>query len=254
MLLGVIFVLCACAPTGFQDSSKDSAEELHVAAASDLYDAFTEMGEKFKGATGIEVTFSFGSTGQMTQQIEQGASSYDVFAAAHESYIDRLIKNDVMNKETKKRYATGRIGLMYDRDTYEALTPEDLLEDKVQRIAIANPDHAPYGKAAKQALETWGIWEEVEEKLVFGENIQQTLQYVESENVDVGFIALSLSKQSSLAFKPIKAEDHEPILQALGIPDRSNQKAEAKQFIDYIYSDEGQAVMNEYGFSLPEEE
>ncbi|MFB4163675.1 molybdate ABC transporter substrate-binding protein [Alteribacillus sp. JSM 102045] len=255
LLLGTISFLSACSSfPAQQNDESSSAEELHVAAASDLYHAFTELGKGFEEETGIEVTFSFGSTGQITQQIEQGASSYDVFAAAHESYIDRLIKSGVMDKDTKERYALGRIGLMYDSGTYETVTPKDLTEKNIERIAIANPDHAPYGKAAKEALKTWGIWDEVEEKLVIGENIRQTLQYVESGNVEVGIVAVALSKQSSLSFEPIHSEDHEPLLQALGVPNRSGQKEEAKWFIDYMFSDEGQAIMNNYGFSLPEEE
>ncbi|WP_252314764.1 molybdate ABC transporter substrate-binding protein [Sinobaca sp. H24] len=226
--------------------------EINVGAAADLYHAFTVIGEDFEEETGINVTFSFGSTGQMTQQIEQGAS-YDLFAAAHESYIDRLIEAEAVEEDTKRQYALGQIGIMHDGTIYETLEPDDLTSDEIERIAIANPEHAPYGKAAQQALESWGIWDEVEDKLVYGENIRQTLQYTESGDVDAGIVALALSIESDLSYEPIDTEDYEPIIQALAVPSRSEHPEEAGQFVDYLFSNEGQETMKEYGFVLPEE-
>ncbi|CAM3869702.1 molybdate ABC transporter substrate-binding protein [Alkalicoccus chagannorensis] len=233
-------------------SSEEAEQTINVGAAADLYHAFTVLGEEVEEETGIGVTFSFGSTGQMTHQIEQGAS-YDVFAAAHESYIDRLIDADAVDEASKQRYAVGQIGIMHDGNTAEALSVEDLTGEDIERIAIANPEHAPYGEAAQQALETWGIWDEVEDKLVYGENIRQTLQYTESGNVDAGIVALALSIESDLLYDPIDPGDHEPIVQALAVPSRSEQPEAAAVFIEYLFSDEGQDIMNDYGFRLPEE-
>ncbi|PYZ98968.1 molybdate ABC transporter substrate-binding protein [Alteribacter lacisalsi] len=226
---------------------------VHVGAAADLYHAFSDIGEQFEDETGYDVTFTFGSTGQITQQIEEGAP-YDIFAAAHESYIDRLIEAGHMNPETKRLYAYGVIGLMYDDDFLEGpLKAEDLTDDRISRIAIANPEHAPYGKAARETLAHWGIWDEVEDKLVLGENIRQSYQHVETGNADVGIIALALSHQSDLAFQEISLTDHEPIVQALGIPELSGNREGAEAFSEFIFSETGQEIMLKYGFLLPEE-
>lgn len=123
----------------------------------------------------------------------------------------------------------------------------------MQRIAIANPDHAPYGKAAQEALQTWGMWDELEDKFVYANNIREAMQFVETGNVDVGMTALSLSMQSDLAFTQIDTADYEPLLQALAVPARSEHPEEAELFIEYLFSEEGQEVMEAHGFVLPEE-
>ncbi|SDI23584.1 molybdate transport system substrate-binding protein [Alteribacillus persepolensis] len=247
LFLLFIMILTACR------AEESNTEALHVAAASDLYDAFSEMGDAFEEDYGIEVVFSFGSTGQLTQQIEQGAAVYDVFAAAHVSYIDRLVEKGAVKKDTKQVLGTGKIGIVYEDSTYPELHRDVLTSDEIQSIAIANPDHAPYGQAAKQTLETWGIWDEIAEKLVYGENIRQALQYAESKNVDAAIVAAALSKQSSLLFTPISTSDHEPIVHALAVPEKSGHKENAQKFVDYVLSKQGQQILESYGFDSPAE-
>jgi molybdate transport system substrate-binding protein len=247
LLAGSVLLLTACT-----SSAPPEEPALHVAAASDLYHAFSEIGEQFEAETGIEVVFSFGSTGQFTQQIREGAS-YDLFAAAHDSYIDQLSEEQLVDESTRQLYGFGRIGFMYESETLGPMIPEVLLSDEVEQIAIANPSHAPYGMAARQALETWDIWEEVEEKLVYGDNIRQTVQYAESGNADVAIAALSLSYESDLSFDLIEETSHEPLAQALAIPKASEHPEEAAQLIEYIFSESGRTIMESYGFTLPEE-
>jgi molybdate transport system substrate-binding protein len=126
-----------------------------------------------------------------------------------------------------------------------------LLSREVKTIIIANPEHAPYGKAAKESLEAWGIWEEVQPKLVFTENIRQAYQYVESGNADVGIIALSLVNRSQFPYEVIENDAHKPIIQALGIPSRSEKQELSKKFSDFIVSEKGQDILKKYGFDLP---
>jgi molybdate transport system substrate-binding protein len=116
------------------------------------------------------------------------------------------------------------------------------------RIAIANPDHAPYGLAARQALESAGIWEQVKPKLVYGDNIRQTLQYAETGNVDVAIVALSLSVQSHGRWSLIPEELHQPIAQGLGIIKSSQHQDAARAFADFVRGPQGQAIMKKYGF------
>ena len=178
--------------------------------------AFEEIGREFESAHKTKVVFVFGSTGLLTRQIENGAPM-DLFAAANVSYIEQLEQKGLIIPGTKAIYARGRITLWTPAESNLRLEGiADLARPEVQRIAIANPDHAPYGLAARQALETAGIWERVKPKLVYGDNIRQTLQYAETGNVEVAIVALSLSMQSRGRWTLIPEELHKPIDQGIG--------------------------------------
>ncbi|MCD8511339.1 MAG: molybdate ABC transporter substrate-binding protein [Bacillus sp. (in: Bacteria)] len=244
VLLASLVLLMACA------TDEGNSEVLYVAAASDLYHALTEIGTIFTEETGIQVEFSFGATGLLTQQIQAGAP-FDVFLAAHESFIDRLIDRNTIIEESKQLYAIGRIVLMSSSDEEVELTKEYLLSPEVRHITIANPEHAPYGKAAMEALQNWGIWDEIQPKIVLGENIRQAYQYVESGNAEVGIIASALTTRTELQFEYIDQMDHDPIVQALGIPVQTGNREQADQFIQFVISTTGQDILRQYGFDIP---
>ena len=231
-------------------STADDEKVLYVAAASDLYHALTEIGDAFTEETGVEIKYTYGSTGLLTQQIQEGAP-FDLFLAAHESYIDRLIERDAVLEDSKKHYSIGRIVLMQSTTEEVDLNIEFLLNDEVKNVAIANPEHAPYGKAAQESLEAWGIWEEIKPKLVYAENIRQAYQYVESGNADVGIIALALMNQTEFQYELIEDDSHEPILQALAIPLQAEHKQLSEDFSDFILSESGQDILKKYGFDIP---
>lgn len=158
---------------------------LTVSAAADLVYAFTEIGEVFEQQTGIPVVFNFGSTGQLAQQIEQGAP-VDLFAAANVSYVEDLAQQGRVLPDTVAIYGRGRITLWTRSDSPLRIDSiEDLAQPVVRRIAIANPDHAPYGIAAREALQSAGLWDALQPKLILGENVRQALQYAETGDVDV---------------------------------------------------------------------
>ena len=222
--------------------------ELTVAAAADLTPAFEEIGRAFESTYKTKVVFMFGSTGLLTRQIENGAP-VDLFAAANVTYIDQLEQKGLLVPDSKTIYARGRITLWTPGDSNLRLAGiADLARPEVQRIAIANPDHAPYGLAARQALESAGIWEQVRPKLVYGDNIRQTLQYAETGSVDVAIVALSLSVQSHGRWSLIPEELHQPLDQGLGIVKTSQHQQPARAFIDFLRGPEGQAIMKKYGF------
>lgn len=242
-------------PTATRSQPDDDMPVLTVAAASDLTPAFEELGTLFEAETGIRVTFSFGSTGQLTQQIEQGAP-VDVFAAANQSYIADLDALDLVLPDTIAPYAVGRLTLWTRSDsghTFE--TVEDLQNAAVERIAIANPEHAPYGVAARETLQTAGLWEPLQPQLIFGENIAQTLQYAETGNVDVALVALSLSIAAGDAGNWMLVPDtlHNPLNQSLAVVAATVHEDEARQFAAFVNSEAGRAVMRRYGFLLPGE-
>jgi molybdate transport system substrate-binding protein len=248
------FVIALACVTACKDKSPVTTNapapqhELTVAAASDLTPVFEELGREYESATKTKVVFMFGSTGMLMRQIENGAP-VDLFAAANVSYVDQLEQKGLIIPDTKAVYARGRITLWTSNDSPVRLQGiTDLARPEVQRIAIANPDHAPYGLAAKQALQSAGIWERVQPKLVYGDNIRQTLQYAETGNVEVAIVSLSLSVPSNGRWTLIPEELHQPIDQGLAvIKDTKNEQA-ARAFAAFISSPQGKAVMKKYGF------
>ncbi len=233
---------------------------LTVSAAADLAYAFQEIAAQFEVDNGQKVVFNFGSSGQLAQQIEHGAPA-DLFAAANVSFIEELARQHLVLTDTIQLYARGRITLWTRADSSLDLKRlEDLTRPEVHRIAIANPDHAPYGVAARQALQAVGIWEAIQPKLVLGENVRQTLQYAETGNVDAAIVALSLSVPAAAGpasvghWILIPQELHAPIDQALAVVKGTRQEAAARAFAAHVNGPRGRLIMRKYGFVLPDEE
>ena len=251
-----LILLLATLLTGCSPASPDPTSapvELTVAAAAGLQFAFTEIGELYEQATGSKVIFSFGSTGQLAQQIENGAP-FDLFAAANISFVDDLDKKHLLVPDTVALYARGRIVLAVNRDSgVNATALEDLLSDSITHIAIANPDHAPYGVAAKEALISAGIWEKIENKIVYGENVRQTLQFIQTGDAQAGIVALSVANVPEVTWTLIDDSLHNPLDQALAVVASSPHQEEAKQFAAFINGEKGRPIMQKYGFVLPGE-
>lgn len=245
-LLCVILIAgrCASAPP----------PELLVSAAADLTKALTDIGKLYERKKPVKVTFNFGSTGKLAQQIEQGAP-VDVFFAADSAAVNDLEKKGFIVSGTKKRYARGRLMLWTRADSrLKVKSVNDLTGAAVQRIAIAHPEHAPYGRAARQALIKAGVWEQVREKIVYGDNVAQTLQYAQTGNADVAIVALSLSIGSQGQWVLIPEKLHQPIDQWLAVMKDSKHPSLAKDFAAFVNGKEGRPMMRKYGFILPGEE
>lgn len=237
-----------------QPTATPSQVNLIVSAASDLTPAFAEIGVLFTQETGIGVDFNFGSTGQLAQQIQRGAP-VDLFAAANQSFIDQLDQDGLIVPDTRAIYAVGRLTLWTRADSPLRLNSiEDLLDPAVTRIAIANPEHAPYGVAAREALQSAGIWDIVQPRLVFGENIAQTLQFADTGNVDAAIVALSLSVNSAGNWTLLPESLHNPLVQALAVIRGTAHEDEARQFAAFVNGEQGRTIMRRYGFVLPGEE
>ena len=250
LLAFLLTLVCAVSACKEKSTTTSSSPEITVAAASDLMPAFEEIGREFESVHKTKVVFVFGSTGLLTKQIENGAPM-DLFAAANVSYIDQLEQKGLIIPDTKAIYGRGRITLWTSAGSNIRLEGiADLARPEVTRVAIANPDHAPYGLAARQALETVGIWERVKPKLVYGDNIRQTLQYAETGNVDVAIVALSLSMQSRGRWTIIPEELHKPIDQALAVIKSTKNEASARAFADFVKGQPGRAILQKYGFTF----
>lgn len=246
--LAAFLLALACVTACKIKNPATGPSELTVAAASDLAPAFEELGREFESATKTKVVFVFGSTGMLTRQIENGAP-FDLFAAANVSYIEELDQKGLIIPDSKLIYASGRITLWTTNESPLRLQGiADLARPEVQRVAIANPDHAPYGLAAKQALQSAGVWDRVQSKLVYADNIRQTLQYAQTGNVEVAIVALSLSVQSNGRWSLIPEELHQPIHQGLAVMKTTQNEQAARAFASFISSPQGKAVMKKYGF------
>jgi molybdate transport system substrate-binding protein len=222
---------------------------IKVAAASDLTFAFAELGKAFRAKTGSPVVFSFGSSGQLAKQIEQGAP-FDLFAAANVTFVDETIQAGACDPATKASYAQGRI-VLWGPKLSPATTPRDLTQARFVKIAIANPEHAPYGQAAKQALQAAGVWDAVAPKLVYGENIKQTMQFAQSGNAEAAIVALSLAiVDHQGSFAPIDPSLYQPLDQALVVCKHGRNPAGARDLAAFVASPEGRAIMSRYGFTL----
>lgn len=236
-----------------KDQVAAEKKEITVAAAASLTNAFTEVGEAFERANNCKVVFSFGATGTLSEQIKNGAP-FDVFAAADEVVIEKLDKDGRLLTDTKQSYAVGRLGIAaLKSNNIEINTMEELLKPEIKKIAIANTETAPYGLAAKQAMEAAGLWDKLEPKLVYGKNISDTLALVTTGNAEVGFISLSLKDDETLNFTLVDSKLHEPIRQAIAVTKNAGDEEMGKKFIEFVMSTEGQSIMNKYGFETPEE-
>ena len=234
------------------------AQEISIAAAADLSTALPDIASAYTKQTGQAINFSFGSSGTLTTQIENGAP-FDLFFSADESYPAQLVEKGLADKDTLYRYAVGRLVLWVPNNVtldLQALGIKTLLDPSIKKIAIANPLHAPYGRAAEAALKQLGVYDQISSKLVLGENISQTAQFVESGNAQAGLIALSHATSPALKdkgrFWPIPLDAYPTLNQAVVVLSKSKRPAAARKFLDYLRSSGGAARLKAYGFSLPE--
>jgi molybdate transport system substrate-binding protein len=229
-------------------SSKPAGKTLHVAAASDLTRAFDEVGKAFTAKTGIEAVIDFSSSGLLAKQIEQGAP-YSLFASASKSFVDQVVKAGRCDASTEQLYSRGRLVVWTKGPAPKQLS--DLTDPKYRRISIANPDHAPYGKAAKQALESAGLYSQLEGKLVPAESVQAAMTYAKEGSTDAGLVALSLAViDSSGGYLAIDPSLHQPLDQELVVCGSGEEVAYARQLAAFVGSAEGREILTRYGFSL----
>jgi len=230
------------------------ADTANITAASDLQYAFKEMQTIFAKKYPAEtINFQFGSSGKALTQIESGAP-YDVFFAADMNYPKQLKEKGLAVGDVKP-YALGRIGLMTLKSNNIAVNDLSILAtDRIKKIAIANPEHAPYGQAAVAALKTLGLYDKVKDKFVMGENIQQATQFVQTGAADAGLIALSIAKAPIIAdqvnFGLINGKSHPDIIQGYALLKRGENNKAARAFLSTVESPEGDAIMKKYGFTI----
>jgi molybdate transport system substrate-binding protein len=253
LIRAVVLVMAAGAAAVSSGAQTPSSRPLTVFAAADLGPAFRQIVPEFERKTQNRVTLVLGSTGMLAQQIRNGAPA-DLFFSANESFVTELADENLTLRQTHVLYARGRIATVTLKSggiRIGELT--DLTGARVRRIAIANPQHAPYGLAAKQALEAAGLWKTVQPKLVFGENVQQAVQFVRSGSAEAGLVARSVSDTPDLHWTLVDDRLHAPLNQVAVVLARTKRADASKSFLDFVNSLEGRAVMRQFGFLLPGE-
>jgi len=232
-------------------------KEIRIAAAADLKFAMGELAEMFEKQSGTKVNVTYGSSGNFFSQMQNGAP-FDLFFSADIEYPKKLDAAGLAEPGTLCEYAVGRIAIWAPADANLDVTKQGwktLLDASVEKIAIANPEHAPYGRAAVAALQKAGIYESVKAKLVYGENISQAAQFVQSGNAQAGIVAMSLAVSSAMQDGKrweIPAEMHPTIEQGAIVLKDAKNKAAARAFLEFVKSEAGRAILAKYGFAFPE--
>lgn len=230
-----------------------------IAAASDLRFALDDISQKFTHETGLKVKISYGSSGNFATQIQNGAP-YELFLSADEKYIQQLHSAGVA-RDAGVLYAQGQLAIVAPKAGSLSLDPElkglakALTAGEISRFAIANPDHAPYGERAKEALQSVQLWDAIQPKLILGENVSQAGQFAISGSTQGGIIALSLAMSPQFAshsrYEIVPAKMHSPLFQRMVLMASAGDTAE--RFYDYLQTDNARHILADYGFSLPEQ-
>jgi molybdate transport system substrate-binding protein len=243
-------LLLALAAAGCGGRAKVPARpELNVATAANLTRVFAELGQSFERETGIHVIFSFGATAQLAQQIEHGAP-FDVFAAADTEHVDELARKGLVIMSTRAVYARGKLVLWVPEARVPVERIEDLARDGVTHVAIANPQLAPYGRAAVETLHALHLWETVQPKIVYGQNISTTTQYAATGNADAAFTALALVHDKAGGRKIEVPENlHTPLNQAIAVVRGTPKPDQARKFVEFITSAKAREVFQQYGYN-----
>jgi len=255
----VVAVVClALISTRSWTQENKAVPELLIAAAADLNPALHDIAQQYEKKSGIRIKLSFGASGGLTQQIENGAP-FDLFFSADMDYPKHLIADGQADAASLHQYSLGRLVLWVPANSPLDLERQGmavLVDGSVKKIAIANPEHAPYGRAAVAALKHAGLYDRLSDRFVMGENVSQAAQFAESGNAQAGFVALahalSPAVKSLGKFWVVPADYYPPLEQGVVILSRSQHKKEAADFLRYLKTKDASDVLRKYGFTLPQ--
>jgi molybdate transport system substrate-binding protein len=258
LLSAIVLSATVLTATSAWGQEKKTSAELTVAAAADLSSVLQEVADRYEKKTGVHLKLSFGASGSLTQQIQNGAP-FDLFFSADMDYPRQLIAAGAADQSSLYQYAVGKLVLWVPADS--PLDPDHkgmsaLLDPSVKKIAIGNPQHAPYGRAAVAALKHAGIYDQIADRLVLGENVAQAAQFVESGNAQAGFVALAHAVAPGMQGKgkywEVPADFYPPLAQGVVVISHSQHKKEAAEFLEYIKTKEASELLHKFGFTLPQ--
>jgi len=251
--LRILCALCVSA-LSFPLLSFSQRPEIKIAAAADLKFALTEIAAAYEKQSGTKVSLTFGSSGNFFAQIQNGAP-FDLFFSADSDYPRTLEETGLIVPGSTYPYAVGRI-VLWSREDAKADPSKSgwksLLDPSVQKIAVANPSHAPYGRAALEALKKSGYYDQVKDKLVFGENISQAAQFVQSGNAQIGIIAYSWVLAPTFGAGhvwQVPQQQYSPLVQSAVVLKNSSNRDASLAFLAYIKTAPAQSVLEKFGFT-----
>jgi molybdate transport system substrate-binding protein len=237
---------------GACDARTRAGDPLVLSAASDLAAALPALTSAFRAETSVAVSTTVGSSGMLAQQILNGAP-VDVFASADDSWVDRLEAAGRTVAGTRATYARGELALVLAPGLgRRAVAITDLASEEFRRIAIANPAFAPYGRAARQALDRGGVWEVVQPRVIMSENVRQALEYVVSGNVDAAIVARALVPAGTAWFE-VPAPLYDPLLQDVVVIRDTRDGGAARRFVEFLTRGGGRTILRSYHFTIPDQ-
>ena len=246
LLLAPIFLVFTGCQS--QSSGEPTRPEIIVAAAANLTEAAGDIGRRFTEKTGVRLIFSFGATADLAKQIENGAP-FDVYVAADVTHVDRLQQQGLLTSDSRAVYARGRLVVWVPAGSkFRVQRVEDITAKEFERITIAKPDIAPYGQAAVDSLVALGVWEQIQPRVIYAQNAAQAKQFAATGNAEAAFIPLSLVKTGEGTYLEIDNHLHRPIDQALAIVKSSSNQSAARQFVEFLLSEEGQEILASRGY------
>jgi molybdate transport system substrate-binding protein len=253
MIIVIAAAGLACRRSEPSGSNRDAlaGREITVSAAVSLRDAFRELSKQYEERTGAKVNFNFGASGALQKQIESGAP-VDVFASAGIPQMDLLAKQGLIAPETRRDFARNTLVLVVPADSTSGITTfADLGGAKVKKLAIGNPKTVPVGQYAEQSLTRLGLWQGLGPRLILAEDVRQALDYVARGEVDAGIVYASDVRATGDRVRIVAtapADSHDPILYPIAVVRASSRQEAARDFIDAVMSDEGQRILEKYGF------
>ncbi len=242
-------------PTASGGTATDPPAEgtpVRIAGAANLVKVMEEIVPRFEKQSGAKVDFIPGSSGKLAAQLEEGAP-FDLFLAANVKFVDQATSSGECLAASKKLYARGHI-VMWSKEGARDEPPaklDGLVDEKYETIALAQPDQAPYGAAAKAALEKLGVWSKIEKRVVYGTNIEDTMKLAESGNAEVALLALSQVIKGKGKYVEVPDDLHDPLDQALAVCKNGKQQALAGKFVEFLATPEIQELMKTYGYTIP---
>lgn len=256
-LAATIFVITATGPACRRSDSSGvnrdlrAAPEITISAAASLKDAFSEISRQFEAGVGAKVNFNFGASGALQKQIEAGAPA-DVFASAGRPQMEALAARGLIVPETQQDFARNTLVLVVPLERNPVIAGfTELGSTKITRLAIGNPKTVPVGQYAEQALTHLGLWQQLQPRLIFGEDVRQVLDYVARGEVDAGIVYASDLRAAGNKVRQVAsapADSHDPVLYPVAVVRASSHQEVARAFVDAVMSEEGQRILEKYGF------
>ncbi|MEJ2010771.1 MAG: molybdate ABC transporter substrate-binding protein [Anaerolineales bacterium] len=244
--LSVMVLITMLALASCQQAAKDG---LSIAAAASLNPVFQVLADRYEQVSGETITVSFSSTGALAEQLRNGGP-FDVFAAADAEHIDQLIQEGVLSAPTRTVFGYGQLVLLVSPDfNREIRSSDQLLDARVRRIAIANPDYAPYGVAARQYLEHFGLWHQLQAKIIYAETVRQAAVFVQTGNADAGLVARSVVTPGEDVFLLLPETSYAPIEHVAAVRSESPHASAAMGFLEYLLTPDTTSLLEQYGFS-----